>query len=149
MECGSSISHAWYGHLIGSASGPFWLNTRTDIEKPPLHRPLPRGSCLSVGRAKSGSRKHLRVMTTLDITAKGLFTRRGSINTGETIRATPTLIERRYKHSQRLSASAQPEGRRTPKLRRSSGPRHALLSHRSRRCECATQESGPGVQRPV
>ena len=94
---------------IGIASWPFWLKTRTQIEKtrptPPLIavRQLPLG-----GPCKGRVREASRVSTTLDLRDVANFTRRGSIITGESMKENPKLVG----HSHRLSATAQPEGRR-------------------------------------
>ena len=82
MECGSSISNDGHGQ-DRIASWPFWLKTRTRIEKtrptPPLLtvRQLPLG-----GPCKGRVREASRVSTTLDLRDVADFTRRGSIITG-------------------------------------------------------------------
>jgi hypothetical protein len=98
---------------IGIASWPFWLKTRTRIEKtrptPPLIavRQLPLG-----GPCKGRVREASRVSTTLDLRDVANFTRRGSIITGESMKENPNWSKKLVGHSHRLSATAQSEGRR-------------------------------------
>ena len=80
---------------IGIASWPFWLKTRTQIEKtrptPPLltERQLPLG-----GPCKGRVREASRVLTTFDLRDVANFTRRGSIITGESMKENPDLSKK-------------------------------------------------------
>ena len=80
---------------IGFASWPFWLKTRTRIEKtrptPPLLtvRQLPLG-----GPCKGRVREASLVSTTSDLRDEANFTRRGSIITGESMKENPDLSKK-------------------------------------------------------